>query len=103
MAKVTPIDRPIDKEIKKIKDKQERTRYFIRLLQRERQNHLDIISNYKGFSPDEIEEAKKEISEFDDAIARAEEAIKIGDMMISEKLERKARLSGQKTTEIKIR
>lgn len=103
MGEVAPIEQPIDKEIKKIKEKQEQTRQFIEKLGKIRQDHLDIITNYKGLSPDEIEQAKSEIAEIDDAIKRAEEAIKIGDMMIAEKLERKSRFSQQKRTKIKIR
>lgn len=103
MGDITPIDRPIDREIKKIQNKQDRTRYFIERLQKERQNYFEIAGKYESFSADEIELAKSEIAEIDKAIEQAKEAIRIGDMMISEKLERKARLSGQKPTEVKIR
>src|SRR4030043_1057759 len=99
MGEITPIEQPLDREIKKIKDKQDRTRLFVEELGKIREGHLDVITNYKDLNADEIQQAKNEIAEIDDALERADEAIRIGDMMISEKLERKARLSGQKPTE----
>lgn len=103
MGEVAPIERPIDKEIKKIKENQERARQVVEDLGKIRKAHLDIITNFRGLSPDEIAMEKSEIAEIDDAIKQAKEAIKIGDMMISEKLERKNRFSRQKVTEIKIK
>ncbi|MDD5489391.1 MAG: hypothetical protein PHP25_01775 [Candidatus Moranbacteria bacterium] len=103
MGKVISIGRAIDKEIEAIRGMQRRTSEYIEQIERIKLGHLAALQNPQVANAEFIKQLENEIENMDNGIKMAKEAIERSEILISEKLERKARLSGEKPIEIKIR
>jgi hypothetical protein len=103
MGEVISIEKPFDKAIELIREKQELTREYIKDLEKIQDEQAVTLALLvaDGFPQNaemtrEMEALKKDIEWCKDTLERSEQ-------LVGKLMQRKARLSGEKTFEIKIR